>query len=103
MGDVSCDVGVSNLVKDEVDSLFSGEIPPSFIIACRMNWSLLFRILWPWPSSAATARFASYLSRTWIFLSKYQPTMASITGQACPKYVADVTWKIVSSVYPKAS
>ena len=46
MGDVSSDVGVSNLVEDEVDSLFfSDEMLPSFIISCRMDWNLLCRTL----------------------------------------------------------
>ena len=59
--------------------------------------------LWPWPGSAAANRFAPYSSRTWSFLPKYQPTNGNITGQACPMYVANETWKIVSSVYLKTS
>ena len=95
--------GLPTLPRRKFTASFSEWIPPSFIIVCTIDCSLLWRTRWPYPGSDTEARFAPYLSTRVPFFPKNLLTTGAITGHGCPRNVSVMTMKIGSSMTPKWS
>ena len=95
--------GSLTLSRIKLTAPCSENIPPNFIMACTSDWCWLCSTLHPRPGIAADAKLAPYLSSTCPFFPDNLVVAGAIRGYGCPTYVAIVTWKLGSSMYPKWS